>query len=63
MLSYFLIFLYFKIINKISFKTSNKLREKIKQRFICANFDVIKDLNEEEENLMKTTFENTVKNA
>ena len=28
-----------------------------------ANYDVIKDLDEEEKELMKNTFENTVKNA
>ena len=28
-----------------------------------ANYDVIKDLDEEEKNLMSETFENTVKNS
>jgi hypothetical protein len=44
-------------------KENTDLRQRLYRRFIFANFDVIKDLDPEEKNIMQKTFENTVKNA
>lgn len=64
-LFYFILLLLLSICGKrIQSKDSlGNTRERLYKRFLFANYDIIRDLDEEEKKVMTQTFENTVKNA
>ena len=62
LLVYFVLLLFLTVCNRKPPAVSST-RERLYKRFLYANYDLLKDIDEDEKKLMTITFENTVKNA
>ncbi|EAR94700.2 transmembrane protein, putative (macronuclear) [Tetrahymena thermophila SB210] len=66
LLAYFVIIIIMTFNNKSKVKSqrfNSNHRERLYKRFVYSNFEIMRDLDQEEIQLMQETFENTVKNA
>ncbi|KAL4511762.1 hypothetical protein ABPG72_012607 [Tetrahymena utriculariae] len=66
LLAYFVIIIIMTFNNKSKAKSqrfNSNHRERLYKRFVYSNFEIMRDLDQEEIQLMQETFENTVKNA